>query len=582
MSGHEQSPRRRATRIVLIGYGPVGARFVEGLLPSVQAGVAEVTVVGAEAHDAYNRVLLADYAIGRASRERLDITDTAAARAAGVQFQLGAAVVGIDRGRQAVRLDSGVLVLYDRLVFATGARANVPTLDGLERAKRSRLARAAVAARLDEGATPLPSGVVVLRDLADAAVVRTAVESNSRVVVLGAGVLGMELALGLAEQGAEVVVVYHGDGPMARNLDSAGGRMLAKAARAAGVAMASHARAEGLVFHTDDRGHQHFDALVCADGRQIDGDLLVLSCGVSARTELAAAAELTVSAGIVVDEKLRSWSDPDVYAIGDCAQVAARGSESADGRVAGAPSGLIGPGWRQADWLAVRLAAEATEAAAATERLTATATAESASARTAAPARTAAVRTAALRTAPAERAGVVMLKAEGVDVVSGGDVTADLWAEQSAQSVAAGESPLEVTQWADPGRGSYLKLVTRDGVLTGFVAVGSARAGAELTLLFERGGELPADRSALLRLDASDAGAPETSDAFAPDATVCWCNGVTALHITNAIAEGHASTECIGKATRAGTGCGGCRGKIAEILARAAPVGVASAVVVSG
>ncbi|MBM7471789.1 FAD-dependent oxidoreductase [Subtercola frigoramans] len=600
----ERALGERAMRILLIGYGPVGARFVEGMVASVESGITDVTVVGAETHEAYNRVLLADYAIGRASRERLDITDTAAARVAGVHFLLGQAVVGIDRIRQVVRLDSGVFVPYDRLVFATGARANVPTLDGLERSKRSRLARAAVAANLDEGAAPLPAGVVVLRDLADAAVVRgavvraavvreavvreavvrEAVDSRARVVVLGAGVLGMELALGLAEQGADVVVVYHSDGPMARNLDATGGRMLAKAARAAGVTMASHARAEGLVFHTDDRGRQHFDALVCADGRQIDGDLLVLSCGVTARTELATAADLAVSAGIVVDEELRSWSDPDIYAIGDCAQVAARGSERADGRVDGAPSGLIGPGWRQADWLAGQLAAEA---AVPEMRISDVSDVSSGTASGSGLSRTAhlepsAFERAPFERAPTERASVVMLKAEGVDVVSGGDVTTELWAEQSAQSVAAGESPLEVTQWADPGRGSYLKLVTRDDVLTGFVAVGSARAGAELTFLFERGGELPTDRSALLRLDASDAGAPETSDAFAPDATVCWCNGVTTLHITDAIAAGHSTTECIGKATRAGTGCGGCRGKIVEILARAAPVAQQARAVVSG
>ncbi|MDF2554746.1 MAG: NAD(P)/FAD-dependent oxidoreductase, partial [Microbacterium sp.] len=132
-------------------------------------------------------------------------------------------------------------------------------------------------------------------------------------------------------------------------------------------------------------------------------------------------------------------------------------------------------------------------------------------------------------------------------------------------------SARQVTVWADPARGGYVKMVTRGGVLEGFVSVGMPRTGAELTLLFERRSELPADRAVLLRLDADDAGAVTSADAFAPDATVCWCNGVTVERITAAAAAGAETVECIGSATRAGTGCGGCKGRVAELLARTAP-----------
>jgi assimilatory nitrate reductase electron transfer subunit len=161
----------------------------------------------------------------------------------------------------------------------------------------------------------------------------------------------------------------------------------------------------------------------------------------------------------------------------------------------------------------------------------------------------------------AERPVVVMLKAEGIDLVSGGDVTADPWDETG---------PRETTVWADPARGSYVKMVTTDGVLDGFVSVGLPRAGAELTLMFERGSELPADRSALLRLDAPDAGATSTSDPHDPDATVCWCNGVAVHQITAAITDGADTVEEVGACTRAGTGCGTCKGRISELLARTA------------
>ncbi|MGH1524053.1 FAD-dependent oxidoreductase [Leifsonia sp. L25] len=519
----------RPLRIVLIGYGPVGARFVEEMLPAVAAGEASLVALGAEDEDAYNRVLVAEYAVGAASRDRLDVTDTAAARAAGADIRLAETAATIDRGRQRVVTSGGDELRYDRLVLATGARANIPTLDGLEHTRHER--DAAPAAALDRGRRPLPSGVVALRDLADAEAVAPVVAAGGAIIVLGAGVLGMEFALLAAEHGAEVVVVHHGPVPMARNLDEPGGRMLARAVRDTGVGMAAHARAESIGFRDTEAGRV-FDGVGCADGTYIPGDLLVLSCGVGPRVELALAAGLACSAGILVDEELRSWSDPDVFAIGDCAQVASPEDADASGRVPGAPSGLIGPGWRQAAALARRLRAEASGAAAGAEA------------------------SVALR----ERPTAVMLKATGIDVVSGGDHAAEPW-----------DADAEVTVWLDPARAAYVKTVVREGILTGFVSVGLPQAGAELTLLFERGASLPAEPSALLRLDAADAGAVAVEDPLGPDATVCWCNGVTAGRIGEAVAAGCDTVECVGRDTRAGTGCGGCKGRIAAILA-AAPV----------
>ncbi|RII85528.1 NAD(P)/FAD-dependent oxidoreductase, partial [Clavibacter californiensis] len=105
-------------------------------------------------------------------------------------------------------------------------------------------------------------------------------------------------------------------------------------------AMAAHARAEGVLLHDRGTGDERFQALLLADGGRIDGDLLVLSCGVTARDELASAAGLAVGRGVLVDGDLRSWTDPDVFAVGDCAHVAAPGSARPDGQVPGGPSGL--------------------------------------------------------------------------------------------------------------------------------------------------------------------------------------------------------------------------------------------------
>ncbi len=141
---------------------------------------------------------------------------------------------------------------------------------------------------------------------------------------------------------------------MPRNLDRGAGSVLRRAVHRTGVSIFAHSRAETAVFRTDEDGRHSFDRLLTADGKDIAGDLLVLSCGVSPRAELAEASGLQASFGVVVDRGLRSWTDPTVFAIGDCAHIGDPAAVEAGGRLAGAPSGLIGPGWRQADWLAAR------------------------------------------------------------------------------------------------------------------------------------------------------------------------------------------------------------------------------------
>lgn len=503
-------------RVVLVGFGPVGARFAEEMLPAIAAGRIALTVVGAERDDPYNRVLVAEYAVHEVARDDLTLLGSATLTDAGTTVLRGVRATGIDREARLVHLSTGDRLVYDRLVLATGARANVPVLDGLER----------IAGASDGLDDTLTEGVCVLRTAEDAERVRAVVAEGGRVVVLGAGVLGIELALLLAQAGARPSVAHFGPTPMPRQLDRGAAAVLGAALERAGVHVVPHTRAEAIVARPDERGIRRFEALVSADGKRIQGDLLVLSCGVTARAELAGEAGLRVGGGVLVDDRLRSWTDPDILAIGDCAHIGDADAHLHDQVVPGGPAGLIGPGWRQAEWLARALIAECEGSD--------------------------------VEPFVDDAPGVVLLKAEGVDLVSAGDVSADPFAP-----VPRGEQAPGVALWADPEHGTYTKMVTRDGVLTGFVSVGMPRTAAELGVLYTRRGELPSDRSLLLRLDAVEDLAPR---ATGREATVCVCNAVTAGAIEDAIADGCASVPEIGRCTRAGTGCGGCRSRIAEML----------------
>ncbi|KUM40404.1 FAD-dependent oxidoreductase [Arthrobacter sp. EpRS71] len=508
-------------RIVVVGFGPVAARLVDELLPAVRTGLVQLLVVGQETEAAYNRVMVAELGVGRTTAGALAMADAAALEADGVSVRLGVKVKRIDRARQHVVLSDGTTEHYDRLVFATGSRPVIPNLTGLNP---------------DPAGPVLPAGVTTLRDLKDAAVLRSAVADGKRVVVLGGGVLGLETALAAAEEGAQATVVHNGPFPLGRSIDRGSGAVLTNSLRAGGVRMAGNARSTGV--ETAGPGGS-FSALLLDDGSAIDGDLLVLSCGVRPRLELAEGCGLPVASGILVDHHLRTYHEPHMFAIGDCAEVRCPDAACVDCRNASGPSGLVGPGWRQAEWLAeylVVLARDGQDAADARDPL------------------------------PQEKPGVVVLKARGINLAVAGDNQADPWDEEMLEAGAVpGRPRRQISQWADPEHGRYVKMTTRGGVLEGLVAVGMPRTAAELVVLFERTSELPADRSLLLRLDGPDqldAGATSND----PQRTVCRCAGVSAASIEDSVVEGCSTVGEVSKATRAGTGCGGCHEDIRGII----------------
>lgn len=330
-----------------------------------------------------------------------------------------------------------------------------------------------------------------------------------RAVVLGGGLLGLEAARGLAGRGIDVVVVHAVGHLMERQLDPAAGGVLRRTLRGLGVSVRLGATTTGVVHGPDG----DFAGVRLDDGSVVLADLLVVACGVRPETALAAEAGLAVDRGIVVDDTLRSVTDPRVFALGECAQH--------DGKV----YGLVAPAWEQAAVIAAQVTGQDPS----------------------------------LRY-PGSRT-VTRLKAAGVDLAAMGESTAD--------GEALLEQPgVEVVQLSDPARGTYGKLVVRDGRLTGAILVGAPAAVPAVTQLYDRGGPLPPDRTGLLLgprrgAVAAVADSPERMPAAA---TVCRCNGITKGRIQGAVLDGARSTAEVAAATRATTGCGGCRDAVDGIV----------------
>lgn len=335
----------RGDHLVVIGCGPVAVRLVDELLPEVRAGRLRVTVIGAEQRAGYNRVLVGEYAVGRAGLDDLTMVDPEAWAAAGVTLLLGAEVRWLDRAARVAhvrRAGTDLELAFDAVVFAVGARARVPVLRGLNP---------------DPGAIEhLPEGVTVLRTPDDADGVRRVVTGRGRVLVLGGGVLGLEVALAAHEEGCRVSVVHHRPWLLTRSTDAAGGAMLGRVLAGRGVTVIPDAIARSV--QLDETGR--FRALALADGRVLPADVLVLACGTTPRTRVAEGAGLRIGTGILVNHDLEADPEARMFAIGDCAEVLCSDPACTvcPPRRGHGPSGLIGPGWQQAAWLARRFAHE--------------------------------------------------------------------------------------------------------------------------------------------------------------------------------------------------------------------------------
>ncbi|MGN0063909.1 MAG: FAD-dependent oxidoreductase [Nocardioides sp.] len=299
-------------RIVVVGGGMAAVRLVEELLARGYDGT-RVTVLADEPVAPYNRILLSAVLEGTHDPSALTLRSPQWFAEHGVTLRLGARVLEVDRGAREVMLVDGERIGYDRLVLATGSIPTLPPVRGL--------------VRLDGTLHPR---VHAFRSLADCGGLDAAVVPGQRAVVVGGGLLGLQVARALVARGMRTEVVEGASHLLASQVAPAAGAVLARTLRQLGTEVYTGARAVRL----DD------DGLRLDNGYTLATDLVVLAAGGRPSTALARRAGLMVRRGIVVDSTLASVTDPSVHAIGDCA--------SHRDRV----TGFVPPAWEQAGVLA--------------------------------------------------------------------------------------------------------------------------------------------------------------------------------------------------------------------------------------
>jgi len=462
-------------KIVVIGHGMVGHQF----LKSLPAGSAQVTILCEEPRPAYDRVHLSEFFSGK-SAEELSLVEEGFFDRDDMVLKLNGRAVAIDRVAHTVTTNSGEILPYDKLVIATGSFPFVPQIEGKDR-----------------------KDCFVYRTIEDLEAMQECGARSKTGVVIGGGLLGLECAKALKDLGLETHVVEFAPRLMAVQVDDGGGRVLRQKIEDLGVTVHTGKNTTAIVAGESGTHRMQF-----ADGSHLDADMIVFSAGIRPRDYLARECGLEVGprGGISINNHCQT-SDPDVYAIGECALW--------NGQV----FGLVAPGYDMARVTARHISGDSS----------------------------------------AEFGGADMstkLKLMGVDVASIGDPHAKA---EGARSY----------QFTDERKQVYKKIVVSDcgKFLLGGVMVGDAGEYGTLLQMMLNKIELPEAPEFLILPQSDGAAKPGLGADSLPDsAQICSCNDVTKGAICAAVADGATSIGAIKKCCNAGTSCGGCVPLVTTIM----------------
>ena len=464
-------------KLVVIGNGMAPGRALEKLIEAAPDAY-DITIFNAEPRVNYDRIMLSPLLSGEKSFEQIVIHGDGWYVKHGVTLYKGCTVTDIDREKKTVTSATGITAAYDKLLIATGSQPIIIPIPGANLA-----------------------GVLGYRDLDDVEAMMLAAKARGRAVVIGGGLLGLEAAAGLKEQGMDVTVLHLMPTLMERQLDTTSGHLLQRAIEARGIKVITTANTKAIL------GAKRVEAVELADGTRLPAEIVIMAVGIRPNAGLAKAAGITVNRGIVVDAGMHT-SDPDIFALGECAEV--------EGQV----FGLVAPLYEMANVAAAHLAGDA----GAQFKASATAT---------------------------------KLKVTGINLFSAGDF-------------AEGKDREEIVL-RDAARGIYKRLVLKDNKLVGVVLYGDTADGAWFFDLLKKGTDIAALRDTLIFGPAYASGGgqdPAAAVAALPDeAEICGCNGVCKGKITGAIeAMGLKTIDDVRAHTKASASCGSCTGLVEQLL----------------
>lgn len=276
-------------RLVMIGNGMAGVRTIEEIIDR-DPDKFDITIIGKEPYPNYNRIMLSNILQKKMTVEETIMNPYSWYEENGIALITGEKATRVNREKHIVETEKGREIPYDICIFATGSKAFVLPIPGHE----------------------LPS-VIGWRTIEDTERMIEIAQDKKEAIVIGGGLLGLECARGLLDQGMNVTVVHLAEWLMEMQLDRQAGDMLREDLEKQGMKFELGANTKEII------GNQDVEAIRLADGRDLPADLVVMAVGIKPFTQEAIDSGIDVERGIVVDDFMRT-SDPEIYAVGECAQ----------------------------------------------------------------------------------------------------------------------------------------------------------------------------------------------------------------------------------------------------------------------
>lgn len=276
-------------RLVMIGNGMAGIRTIEKILERDDQKF-EITIIGKEPYPNYNRIMLSNILQKKMTQTDIIMNDFDWYESHDIHLVIDDPVTEVDKLQKQVMTQSGLTFEYDICIFATGSKAFTLPIPG----------------------STFPS-VIGWRTLEDTEKMIEIAKTKKHAIVIGGGLLGLECARGLLDQGMEVTVIHLADWLMEMQLDKKAGMLLQTDLIAQGMKFKLNASTEEIIGDTDVTG------IRLADGTKLLADLVVMAVGIRPYNEVARQCGLEVNRGIVVNDYLQT-SDDSIYAIGECAE----------------------------------------------------------------------------------------------------------------------------------------------------------------------------------------------------------------------------------------------------------------------
>ena len=277
-------------KIIIIGNGAAGISAAESILENKGNTHLEIKMITTEDASIYYRPMLSDYISQPSLPNRFFLHPFAWYEENSISLIHGVAVTEINRDKKQVTLDNGQAHAYDKLVIATGSYNFIPPFKGAD----------------------LPE-VKSLRTLKDAETIKAMIEPSKHALVIGGGLLGLELGWQMIQLGLKVTVIEMMERLLPRQLDPEASALFLKKVEATGMTVMTGVGTDSIL------GDTHVEGIKLSTGEIVKGDYVFISIGIRADVTLAQKSGLTINRGIVVDEHMRT-SDPDVFAAGDCAE----------------------------------------------------------------------------------------------------------------------------------------------------------------------------------------------------------------------------------------------------------------------